>query len=271
MSAGRLHRVSQGEGEPIVLVHGSWTDHTTWAAVQPILASTHRAVAYDRRGHSRSGPADGLGSRRVHEDDLIALVEELDVGPVHLVGNSFGGTLALAVAARRPDLVRSVTAHEPPLVDVGTGDAAAAALLAPVLAASADIERTLRSGDARTAARRFVEEVALGPGAWDLLPGPARDVMVANAATFVEMLDGDAWGAGPVVPADGPMQLAVGNAGPAWFVAVARAVAAAHPHAAWQVVDGAGHVPHATHAEVYAAAVVAWVTGAAQVAAVGRR
>ena len=267
-----LHRVAAGgSGEPVVLVHGSWSDHTTWIAVQPLLAAGHRTVAYDRRGHSRSGPADGLGSRRVHEDDLVALIVELGLGPVHLVGNSFGGSLALGVAARRPDLVRSVAAHEPPLVDVAREDPALTAVLAPVLDVAADVERMLRSGDAAGAARRFVEDAVLGPGAWAMLPPPLRDAMVANGPTFLEMVDGGAWGAVPQVPPSVPVLLTTGSDSPGWLPALTQAVAARHPHAVTHVFHGAGHVPQATHPDRFAASVATWVAVHAQVVTEGRR
>ena len=55
------------------------------------------------------------GTRREDEDDLVALLEALDCVPAHVAGNSSGATIALGLAARRPDAFRSLTAHEPPL------------------------------------------------------------------------------------------------------------------------------------------------------------
>ena len=68
--------VSEGEGPTVVLVHGSWTDHRTWALVVPHLSDSYRVVRYDRRGHSRSPWAEPV-PRRQDEDDLAALIEEL--------------------------------------------------------------------------------------------------------------------------------------------------------------------------------------------------
>ena len=109
-----------GDGDDtIVLVHGGWTDHLSWQFVVPALAERHRVLSYDRRGHSRSvGSARAQASRRQHEEDLAALIETLDLGVVNLVGNSYGGSISLGLASRRPDLVRCVIAHEPPLLDV---------------------------------------------------------------------------------------------------------------------------------------------------------
>ena len=269
---GDLFRVIDGQvdggrdsrREVIVLVHGSWTDHTTWQLVRPLLADDHVVVAYDRRGHSRSGPVDGRGTRRVHEHDLIEIIEGLGHGSVHLAGNSYGGSIALGVAARRPDLVRSVTAHEPPLVGVadaangstgGLGDTIAA-----VLAVTADVETAVRAGDVEAGVRRFVEDLALGPGMWDLLPENLRSAMAANFGSFLEMVDDPHWGAVPVVGGHVPVLLTDGEASLSWLVATTGAVADRHPHAGRRTFACAGHVPHLTHPVEYAAIVRSFVT-----------
>src|SRR5262245_15039003 len=81
-----------GEGDPIVLVHGGWTNGARWGQVAPGLAHTHTVVAYDRRGHSRS-VWDGAVMRRTDEDDLIELISRVDRGPALLVGNSYGASI----------------------------------------------------------------------------------------------------------------------------------------------------------------------------------
>ncbi len=54
-----LHCRMAGSGDPLVLVHGGFTDHTSWHHVAPDLAASFQVLAYDRRGHSRSQRADG--------------------------------------------------------------------------------------------------------------------------------------------------------------------------------------------------------------------
>ena len=107
-----------GGGEPLVLVHGSWAEHTTWNAVVPGLARSHRVVCYDRRGHglSTAPPAEGT----VHDDvaDLAALIEDLGLAPANVCGNSYGACIVLRLAAQRPELVRRPAGHEPPMLGV---------------------------------------------------------------------------------------------------------------------------------------------------------
>lgn len=74
------------------------------------LADRYRVVRYDHRGQGDSdrAPREQLDMDTLSED-AAALIEHLDAGPVHVAGNSLGGFVALRLAARRPELLRSVT------------------------------------------------------------------------------------------------------------------------------------------------------------------
>ena len=109
-----LYYEEEGEGDPIVLVHGSWTDADAWGAVMTALTERLRVIAYDRRGHSRSERPDTQGSTDEDADDLEALIDGLGLAPAHVATSSHGGNVAMRLAARRPDLFRSLTMHEPP-------------------------------------------------------------------------------------------------------------------------------------------------------------
>jgi pimeloyl-ACP methyl ester carboxylesterase len=238
-----------GEGEAVVLVHGSWTDHVTWDAVVGGFAERHRVLTYDRRGHSRSERSPAPGSRRTDEDDLAALVAALELGPVHLVSSSFGSSIAMGLAARRPDLVRSVVAHEPPLLGVAPIGSALQLELTRVLGIMGEVVAILRRGEHARGAERFVDDLVFGPGAWPMLPDDSRRVMVANAPTFVDEFDDAEWADVPA-PADPslPILLTDGDRSPSWFPAIVRELTAnVHPDAARHTFAGAGHVPHITH------------------------
>jgi len=227
-----------GAGELLVLVHGGWTDHTTWDAVAGPLARSFRVVRYDRRGHSRSAYGPGPSPRRRDEDDLEALVEALGA-PAHLVGTSYGASISLSLAGRRPELVSSVVAHEPPLLGVAP-DAAAEAMLRGV-------QDQLAGGGHEAGTRRFFEAI-LGPGAWDVLPEALQRTAVGNAQTFIDLREDAAWGAldlAAVARYDGPLAITYGDASPAWLPRTAQAVAAAIGRTA-RVIPGAGHAPHLT-------------------------
>ena len=104
------------EGPPLVLVHGSWADGGDWELVVPALAEHFRVLTYDRRGHSQSERPPGQGSLDEDAADLAALIEQLELAPAHVVGHSSGGSIVLRLAARRPELFRSLSVQEPALL-----------------------------------------------------------------------------------------------------------------------------------------------------------
>lgn len=80
-NGARLYYEPEGSGEPLALVHGSWTDSNAWFGVSPILAGTFQVLRYDRRGHSRSQAPDTPGSVDEDGDDLAALLERSILRP----------------------------------------------------------------------------------------------------------------------------------------------------------------------------------------------
>ena len=250
-----------GDGDTIVAVHGSWVDHTSWQLVVPGLTQHFRVLTYDRRGHSRSERPIGQSARRIDEDDLAALIETLGLAPAHLVANSYGASIALGLAARRPELVRSVVAHEPPLLDAADPATALGVEIARLRALIDEIADQVRAGEYEAGAARFVEEVALGPGMWPILPLPMRQVMAANAPTIVDMLGDRSWATVPdPVNVSTPVLLTDGDASPTWLSANVRALAAyPYRHATRHTFAGAGHAPHLTHAAEYVAVIGRWV------------
>ena len=249
----QLFHEAHGAGDPVVLVHGSWADHHSWDLVVPALARSRRVIAYDRRGHSQS-PVRRPANVHQHVADLVALVDHLGAGPVHLVGHSGGASIVLRVATHHPDRVRSLVVHEPPLMDMLEGDASHAEALRGLRRRQAAVEALLRDGHMEEAARTFVEDLAFGPGAWDRLPARSRDTFVRNAPTFLAEIDDP-----DVLRLDlkalrgyrGPALLSLGDRSPPLFAPVMERVATALPHAARHTFAGAGHVPHLSHPREY--------------------
>lgn len=109
-----LHVRSAGSGQPAVFVHGLGGSATNWTDLMALLDGELAGLAPDLPGHGRSPASPGAGyALRVHAAAVEALIEGSTGGPVHLFGNSLGGAAATLVAARRPDLVRSLTLISP--------------------------------------------------------------------------------------------------------------------------------------------------------------
>jgi pimeloyl-ACP methyl ester carboxylesterase len=99
-----------GDLPPVLFAHGVLWNTSLFAPQVAALRDHYRCISYDHRGQGRSDDAEAksVPIEQVYED-AVALIESLDIGPVHLVGLSMGGFVAMRVAARRPDLLRSLT------------------------------------------------------------------------------------------------------------------------------------------------------------------
>ena len=258
----RLFYEVRGGGIPLVLVHGSWGSHHGWDLVVPALAAACRVVTYDRRGHSETERPAGQGSVREDVADLASLIEQLALGPAWVAGNSFGASIALRLAGERPDLLRGVIAHEPPLFGLLAGDAALAPMLEEVGRRIGAVVDRIASGAHAAAAEMFVETVALGPGTWALLTRDLQQTFVDNAPTFLdetrdpEQLAFDlAWLRSFARPA----LLTRGDQSPPLFAPVVDRLASAMPAATVRTFAGAGHIPHVTHPQAYVEAVTEFI------------
>jgi pimeloyl-ACP methyl ester carboxylesterase len=131
-------------------------------------------VTYDRRGFHRSPPREPLATLdlRDHVDDAVALLETLSASPAVVIGRSTGGQIALALAHRRPDVVRAIVLLEPALFTVDEQAAAwARDLRQRVLEAAAR--------DPASAAEAVVRE-ALGGETWESFPAELREMFLAT-------------------------------------------------------------------------------------------
>jgi pimeloyl-ACP methyl ester carboxylesterase len=259
MSTARVNGVElywelTGEmGEPLVLVHGSWTDHHAWDRVVPLLSRSFRVLAYDRRGHSRSERTAGQGSIREDAGDLVALVEHLDLAPANVAAISFGAAIALRTAADRPDVFRRLLVHEPPLFDLLEGDEEAAAALSAARERMEAAAERLTAGDMEEGTRLFVETIAMGPGGWDRLSDQMKDTFVFNAPTWLdEIRDPGALSLDlSRLRGFGPTLLTAGANSPSFFRLVVDAITRNLPRSEVRVFAGAGHVPHVSHSAEY--------------------
>jgi len=109
---------ASGEGSgaagepPIVLVHGATLRAEDWENIFPRLGTRYRVIAYDARGHGKSGRASSYALEDLVRD-LIRVLREVAKAPAILVGHSIGGATALVAAAREPSLVRGIVLEDP--------------------------------------------------------------------------------------------------------------------------------------------------------------
>jgi non-heme chloroperoxidase len=179
-----LHYVERGKGVTVLFVHGTLADYSTWDGQLGPFAETYRAIAYSRRyNHPNTNKLRPKHSAVVEAEDLAALIRKLDLGKVHIVGHSYGAYAALFLAVKHPDLVRTLTLAEPPLVFAGERVEEAKAQL--VKRARAAFEK----GESEDAIRTIVNSSR--EGAYDKIPEPFRKRLQRNAQELEALVTSD--------------------------------------------------------------------------------
>jgi pimeloyl-ACP methyl ester carboxylesterase len=251
-SQGPIAYTSLGEGAPIVLLHANPGDRRDWDGVLPALAKQHRVIAIDWPGYGDSPAPEPPRSASAFTFAALLreVLEQLDLPPAVLIGNSVGGYAAARVALDHPERVRALV-----LVDPGgftrqnaltrafcrlkgqewmtrriSGHFARAYLRKRTpwtrqMIARADAERGNR------------DQVAVDAAIWRSFAEPDQDLRARARAVVQPTLL--LWGTlDPVLPVflDG------------------RAARAAMPSARWVAIE-TGHAPHAEHPTAFLAAV----------------
>ena len=258
----RLRYELSARGEvPLVLVHGGWGSHRQWLSATPDLAKSFRVLSYDRRGHSESEHPSGPLRLADNVADLAALIEGLELAPAYVAGNSFGGVIALRLAGERPDLLRGVLVHEPPLHALLTDDPAAAPILEEIGNGIVRVMERIASGDPRDAAEGFTDQF-FAPGEWTQLGREYQETAIGNAPTVLnELQDPNAleFDAGSIAAFSRPVQITTGENSSPLFAPILEKLSALLKRAERLTFPDAGHLPHATHPADYAQATTAFI------------
>ena len=188
MTITNAHTRSAGAGPTVLLLHSSGSSGRQWQSLMEQLAGRMQSIAVDLHGHGGTG--DWPHERTLTLDDEVALLAPLldRHGPVHLVGHSYGGAVALKAATRHPDRVLSVASYEPVLfrllLDYHPRDATSL----DVLRAAASIRNAIRRGALADAAERFIDYWS-GAGTWSSLPTVQQAVIAARMPAVFRHFD----------------------------------------------------------------------------------
>jgi pimeloyl-ACP methyl ester carboxylesterase len=241
--ASALHVVSAGHGPRVVLVHGSATDHATWAIqLASHLKDSFMLVAYDRRSDAPDVAA--------HAADLAAVI---DRPSVLLVGSSFGAVVVLELVRTRPELCAGAVLIEPPMAASDELAAAPAALLA-------ELDRCAAEHGGPAAAEKFLRTV-LGDEAFARIP---RAFAERSKAKWPEIRSDSAAliayrpRYGELASVELPILLLGGDRSAPYFRDTLLALRAALPRARLEVVPSAGHMLHAEAPRRFAELLVAF-------------
>lgn len=238
-----LAATEQGQGPPVVILHGLFGSAQNWASVARQLAARHRVIAADLRNHGASPHAAAMDYPAMAAD-VAALIEARAGGRAAVIGHSMGGKVAMWLALTRPALVeRLAVVDVAPVSYRPTLQAYAAAMRAVPLQAGmrrAEADAALAGAIPDPAERAFLLQNlrfnADGPPAWRL------NLDAIDAAV-------------PVISGFPDLPTGLRYEGPALVVSGERSgyVRAEHqptilrlfPRAAFVVVPGAGHWVHA--------------------------
>jgi pyruvate dehydrogenase E2 component (dihydrolipoyllysine-residue acetyltransferase) len=244
------------DGDVVLLVHGYGGDRNSWLFLQEPLAARYRVYALDLPGHGTSAKDVGDGTPGLLADAVTGVLDALGAERAHLVGHSMGGAVALAVAARDPGRIASLTLIAPS----GFGPEINAGYLRGF--ADAQNRRELKPvvgqlfADEQLVTRQLLDDLL----AYKRLDG-VDEALHALADT---LLDGDVQRAGSaalVAAIGGAVRVAVIWGGEDRIIPAAQAesVTGAVRH----LIDGAGHMPHMERPAEVQAAIEETVAGSA--------
>jgi pimeloyl-ACP methyl ester carboxylesterase len=247
---------------PVVLLHCSGSSGAQWRALAAQLGARHRVAAPDLIGYGSRAPWRGgefsLAREAAAVRSLLGRLGE----PAHLVGHSYGGTVALHIARTRPELLGSLTLIEPSAFHLlRNGDATDAAALREIMAVAADAGAALAAGDHGDGFGRFVDYWS-GPGSWTGMPAEKRAAFAPQLAKVA--LDFHAIFSEPAELEDVrdialPTLVLQGGCTKLPSRRVCERLRRAMPEARFEIVPGAGHMLPLTHREPVNALIAAHI------------
>ena len=237
--------IALGQGTPLVCIHGSLGDFRSWNPVLGPLSRQFRVIVPSlRRFFPEAWDGKGGGfTIPQHVADVIAFIEALKLGPVHLMGHSRGGHIAFRVAGARPDLIKKLILAEPggELDDslMPAGQPASNARAASIIAAAEKIA----AGDVDGGLELFVDRID-GPGTWAKRPAASKQGRRDNAYTLIGQVNEQRR---PFTRADAQAirtttLLIGGGKTPGMLPVVLKALAGAIPGAASAIIPDTTHV-----------------------------
>jgi pimeloyl-ACP methyl ester carboxylesterase len=174
-----------GSGTPVVLIPGSLSDYRTWDTQVPDFSKGYRTFALSLR-HYYPEKWNGIGddfSVAQHAADVAAMIKKLNLGKVHLLGHSRGGSIAVTVASRYPEVIRTLILEEANLEPLMPETPEKQKRVAEGKVRGEAVRANLATGDREKAAREWL--VSYG-GAWEKVPERVQKILIENIGTATE-------------------------------------------------------------------------------------
>jgi pimeloyl-ACP methyl ester carboxylesterase len=233
----------EGSGEPVILLHSSLSSSRQWRKLQQQLGGRYRLLGLDLLGYGETPlPAATNAFSFDQEVDLVERLMDRAGTPVHLVGHSYGGAVALKAALRHPARVRSLYAHEPVLFALLKSEGLAEDWneVATVSFAAA---RHVQEGRPDRAAEGFIDYWS-GAGAWQKLSPDRRAAILSSLPKIpfdLAAITQDTAGLSHYRNLTMPIQLSAGDTGAQTGRRVVDLLGGVLP-GSHRIIEGAGHM-----------------------------
>jgi pimeloyl-ACP methyl ester carboxylesterase len=180
----KLNYLEAGSGPTLILIHGSVGDYREWSKQITPFSEHYHVIAYSRRYHwPNSAPgSDADASLDQQVNDLFELIKAIGVGPVHIVGHSIGGAIALNFTIRHPELVRSLVLAEPAVSGVLSKTPGNDTLLKESQAIRAKMKEVFSMGNDELIVKTYADHVA--PGDFERANPEERKMFFENVSAF---------------------------------------------------------------------------------------
>ena len=179
---GYLIYLDEGDGPPVLFVHGSNSDCRIWTDHCRIIAPRYRVIAPTHRYFGRTAWADDGRhfSIATHAADLGAFIDELGLGPIDVVGWSYGAAVCLTLAATRPELIKRLLLYEPVLTTYISDASAARSATDDRTEMTRAAKLAASEGNLDAAVQLFMDGVNDFDGTFAALPPWVQRMMLAN-------------------------------------------------------------------------------------------
>jgi pimeloyl-ACP methyl ester carboxylesterase len=243
-------RQTQTDRPTVVLLHSSGASSRQWDRLAAALRPVFDVHAIDLHGHGRQAPWAGDRALSVHDDATLALPVIERSGGAHVIGHSYGGAVALHLAAAHPSKVHSIVVYEPVLFNLLARHEPGSAAAAEAFNLAATLKSLVSAGDHAMAAARFVDYWS-GAATWGRMAADRQAAVAARMPVIVQHFDTlyrdalpPAWQARLTMP----MLCMAGGRSTAAAQRIARLLVHLLPFARHQRLDDLGHMGPITDA-----------------------
>ena len=179
-----INYIEAGEGPAAILIHGSVSDYREWTKLIDPLSMHFHVIAYSRRYHSPNpspGP-DADASLDQQVGDLFEILKAMSINSAHIVGHSYGGTIALSFTLRHPEMVQSLVLAEPAVSGVMSKTPENDTVLKESQAVRVQMREVFAKGDAEQIIKTYAAHVA--PGDFEKATPEERKMLLENVTAF---------------------------------------------------------------------------------------